>query len=238
MKIGRIFNQILKELKQFKAVFNVLASLRPFLSNLIFVLINIFLVYGQIGINLFGGLINSETPKIFKNVMNRDLNNYYEFQNFNDFPNAFVFLWNLFINNNWLDMSYMAIIQTNNKNYRWFFVAFLMTTQFFIFNVITGFVIDIILSHLRQKFKSSYNISEEAIAAIKEGDEFVESSTEDESDEDAFVDDEAEADLEAKIKKMVDEVNDGLASNMMTFGIVEKEKQDMINQKIEEVPLI
>lgn len=237
-KIGRVFNQILKELEQFKAIFNVISSLRPFLSNLFYVLINIFLIFGQLGINFFGGKINSKTPAAFEAVMKRKLPLNYEFQNFNDFPNACVYLWNIFINNNWLDMSYMAIIQDDQRAYRWFFIVFILTTQFFIFNVITGFIIDIILSHLGNKYKSTYNISEEAIEAINEGDDYVDTSDSEESDENIFVDDEAEADLETKIRNMVDDMNKGLASNMKTFGMADKELEEDAGNRAEAVPLI
>lgn len=62
--------------------------------------------------------------------------------NFNDFPNAIVFLWNIFINNNWVEMSYMALINFSNKYFdRWakyYFVIFFIFTSFFVMNIITG----------------------------------------------------------------------------------------------------
>jgi hypothetical protein len=51
--------------------------------------------------------------------------------NFNDFPNTIVFMWNIFINNNWLDMSYMALLKfkvTKANFAKWYFVLFLVFT--------------------------------------------------------------------------------------------------------------
>jgi len=64
--------------------------------------------------------------------------------NFNDFPNSMVFLWNIFMNNNWLDMAYMALINFKEKYKRfdrwakWYFVIFYIFTAFLVMNIITG----------------------------------------------------------------------------------------------------
>lgn len=47
-KCGRIFNQVLKELPQTKAVIGVLRSIGPFLFDLMGMLVNIFLIFGQV----------------------------------------------------------------------------------------------------------------------------------------------------------------------------------------------
>jgi len=61
--------------------------------------------------------------------------------NFNDFPNTVVFMWNIFINNNWLDMAYMALLKFDKSkaNFaKWYFVLFLVFTQFLVLNIIIG----------------------------------------------------------------------------------------------------
>lgn len=47
-KCGRLFNQVLKELPQTKAVIGVLSSIKPFLLDLVGMLVNIFLIFGQV----------------------------------------------------------------------------------------------------------------------------------------------------------------------------------------------
>lgn len=47
-KVGRLFSTVLKELEQTKAVIAVMSQMGPFLSELIGMLINIFLIFGQV----------------------------------------------------------------------------------------------------------------------------------------------------------------------------------------------
>jgi hypothetical protein len=47
-KVGRLFSTVLKELDQTKAVFAVLSHIGPFLSELVGMLVNIFLIFGQV----------------------------------------------------------------------------------------------------------------------------------------------------------------------------------------------
>ena len=52
-KVGRLFATILKELDQSKAVFAVLSQVKPFLGTLVGMLINIFLIFGQVSHRAF-----------------------------------------------------------------------------------------------------------------------------------------------------------------------------------------
>lgn len=88
-----------------------------------------------------------------------------------------------------------------------------------------GFIIEVILSHLNKKYVSYYTLSDEAINAIKNKDEYEDTSSSEEEDENIFVDDEAEFDLEARLRRIFDEVNKGLASNLRTFGMDEGKHQ-------------
>lgn len=56
-KVGRLFSTVLKELEQTKAVFAVLSHIGPFLSELIGMMVNIFLIFGQV----------SDSSKVFFN---------------------------------------------------------------------------------------------------------------------------------------------------------------------------
>lgn len=80
---------------------------------------------------MFGGNINSATPAQFMNIKKHPLALNYQQMNFNDYPNTIVFMWNIFINNNWLDMSYMALLKfpVRKANFaKWYFVLFLVFT--------------------------------------------------------------------------------------------------------------
>jgi hypothetical protein len=52
-----------------------------------------------------------------------------------------VFLWNIFINNNWLNLSYMALLKfpkTKANFAKWYFVLFLIFSQFLVLSIIIG----------------------------------------------------------------------------------------------------
>ncbi len=72
---------------------------------------------------------------------------------------------------------------------------------------------------MNKKYVAYYNVSDEAINAIKNKDEYEDTSSSEEDDENAFVDDEAEFDLEARLRRIFNEVNKGLAANLRTFGM-------------------
>lgn len=48
----------------------------------------VLLIYGQLGIHLFGGKINSGTPKRYAEISGGGDGTHYERACFNDFPNA------------------------------------------------------------------------------------------------------------------------------------------------------
>lgn len=56
--------------------------------------------------------------------MGKTLPKNYETLNLNDFPNTFVFLWTIFVNNNWVTLSYMALLKYNNPYIKYFFMIF------------------------------------------------------------------------------------------------------------------
>lgn len=80
-------------------------------------------------------------------------------------------------------------------------------------------------------------MSDEAIKAIKDQDEYSETSSSEEEDENVFVDDEAELDLEARLRRVFDELNKGLSSNLRTFGVEEREYKEDAKQ-LEDIRLI
>lgn len=82
-----------------------------------------------------------------------------------------------------------------------------------------------------------FKLSDEAIQAIRDQDEYSETSTSEEEDENVFVDDEAEMDLEARIRLIFEELNKGLSSNLRTFGVGEREHSED-SKMLDEIRLI
>ena len=90
---------------------------------------------------------------------------------------------------------------------------------------------------MNKKYVSYYDLSDDAIGMIKNKDEYSDTSSSEEDDENIFVDDEAEFDLEARIRRIFDEVNKGLASNLRTFGL-EESKHNAAEKELEMIRLI
>lgn len=82
-----------------------------------------------------------------------------------------------------------------------------------------------------------FKLSDEAIQAIKDQDEYSDTTTSEEEDENVFVDDEAEMDLEARLRRIFDELNKGLSSNLRTFGVEERQHTEDTKQ-LEDIRLI
>lgn len=80
-------------LRQIKAIGHACHNMKPFFMNLAYMLGTILLVFGQIGMNMFGGKINSGTPKRYAEVSGGGDGTHYERANFNDFPNTLIMLW-------------------------------------------------------------------------------------------------------------------------------------------------
>ena len=237
-KISRIFKTVLNELPQIKAVFSVIANLKPFLQDLIGMLICIFLIYGQIGINSYGGIVNSKTPELFAQKVGKPLPKDYHKINFNDFPNSIVTLYNIFLRNNWQDIQNMYLIGSSSRDFRYFFISFIIVTTVLIFYLIIGFIVEVILTHLNKKYTRYIKIDEEMLNQIKQSEEYDDSSDEDVADEDVFVDDEKEKDLEDRAKELADAFNKGLEKNLEAIGVKDKKLDKKSEEQLEMMPLI
>ena len=82
-----------------------------------------------------------------------------------------------------------------------------------------------------------FKLSDEAIQAIRAADEYSDTTTSEEEDENIFVDDEAVMDLEARIRRVMDELNKGLSTNLRTFGLEDRKHQEE-TKELEEIRLI
>lgn len=239
-KINRIFNTVLQELPQIKAVFGVMRNLKPFLKDMIGMIICMFLLYGQIGVQYYGGMINSSTPEKFKEILGENLPVDYHKINFNDFPNAMVSLYNLLLNNNWLTVANMYLINTDSSLFRYYFISFIMMVNLLIMNLIIGFIVEVILFHLNKKYAKNVRITDIVDDHVKKlQDEFDDSSEEDAEEEDVYVDDEKETDLEEKARMLAEAFNKGLEKNLKYIGQEEEgKKSSKEEQQIEMMPMV
>lgn len=236
-KIARIFKTILYELPQIKAVLGLLGNLKPFLRDLLGMAVCIFLIFGQIGINNYGGLISSKTPSLYLERTNMTLSNDYHKVNFNDFPNSIVSLYGVFLKSNWLEIANMYLVSSTNNNMRFYFVSFQLLLNLLILNLIIGFIVEVILAHLNKKYGRYIKI-DEAIMAQGKKEESDDSSVEEELDEDIFVDDERDKDIEAQAAKLADNLKKGLEKNLKSITSGKKKVDRKTELQSEMTPIL
>ncbi|XP_078168140.1 two-pore channel 1 isoform X2 [Carex rostrata] len=94
LRLIRLLLQV-KRFRAFVATFlNLIPSLAPYLGMIFCVLC----FYCSLGLQLFGGIVNSQNPKLQDTEL---YDNDYVLFNFNDYPNGMVTLFNLVVMGNW-----------------------------------------------------------------------------------------------------------------------------------------
>ena len=92
--------------KLVQIIFYALKVTYPFL----FVILISFLIFAMIGMSIFGGSINSRTPALYLKYVGGELNDNYEYLNWNDLVNSLVFVYSIVINNSIPTLLNMCIV--------------------------------------------------------------------------------------------------------------------------------
>lgn len=128
-----------------------------FIYDLTLQILIVFLIFASIGLNFFGGSINSFSLDLYNEDMNLDLN--YEYLNFNTFINSLVFLFVVITNNDWPVLANICIADSgkagNRRLLRFVFIFFKFFINYLLLNSILAFLMEIL--HVYQKKKQSKN---------------------------------------------------------------------------------
>ena len=111
----------------------------------------IFLVFASIGLNFFGGNINSYALDVYNEDMDTDLD--YERLNFNSFTNSMVFLFVVMMNNDWPVLANICIINNSKGNrrlLRFVFIFFKFLVNYIFLNSIVASLIEILYRYLQK----------------------------------------------------------------------------------------
>lgn len=135
IRMLRVLNLLSKK-AEFRIISKTFTHLIPAFSNLLAILTTLFYLFGEAGIELFGGKIYSENSIAFENIPR-----YYEYANFNDFPSALLTLFILAVVNNW---NVICLMYTNVMGpwSRLFFVSFYILAVLTTMNLIIAFIIE------------------------------------------------------------------------------------------------
>jgi two pore calcium channel protein, plant len=110
----------------------------PFLS-MVSVMFSIFYIYAFIGTIFFGGEIDFENEAIRNNDSTPEI---WALNNFNDFPNAYLVLFELTIVNNWMITAEMYVNVIGTKWVLIYFVSFYIIGVLVGMNILVCFAID------------------------------------------------------------------------------------------------
>ena len=107
--------------------------------------------------SVFGGSVNSGTPAQYKKMVGGDLNDNYEFLNWNDLINSFTFVYSIVINNSIPTLLNMCLVESEmNADYRGiYFIAFQLLVNMTLFNIFIGMVIGISLEYFKTELEKN-----------------------------------------------------------------------------------
>lgn len=129
----------LDEIKTFRIIIETLKSLiTPFLS-MVSVMFSIFYIYAFIGMIFFGGKVDFENEAIRNNDATPDI---WALNNFNDFLNSYLVLFELTIVNNWMITAEMYVNVIETKWVLVYFVSFYIIGVLVGMNILVCFAID------------------------------------------------------------------------------------------------
>jgi hypothetical protein len=112
----------------------------PLVGTLCGVLLAVFFFYAHLGVFVFGGKVYPEY--LLLKVDNIEKLPIVEgFNNFNDFPSAFITLFELIIVNNWAVTTEIHVLATS-KWARLFFLTFWLVAVIIALNLLVAFILD------------------------------------------------------------------------------------------------
>jgi len=130
---------LLYEVKAMAVIFDTIKSLIGPINYLFAVMLTIFYVFAQIGMEVFGGKVYSNSPTISHDA---SIPHYYYLCNFNDIVSAYVTLFVLIVVNNWYIIVDMYVDIMGNRGWRYFFILFYYFGVTICVNIIVSFSID------------------------------------------------------------------------------------------------
>ncbi len=135
-RLFRFISLILK-IRVLRLITNAVINILPqFLDHLV-ILFSLYLFFGAVGIQLFGGLLSKELS-----YAEHHLPPSYAANNFNDLPSAFVTCFELMIVNNWHVIAKMHSVFYGDENVLIFFILFYHFSVLFGIQIIVAIIIE------------------------------------------------------------------------------------------------
>ncbi len=136
----------LDEIKTFRIIMETMKSLLTPFWSMLSVMFSIFYIYSVIGIAIFGGKVDFDSEAIRNNDSTPDI---WALNNFNDFTNAYLVLFELTIVNNWQVTAEMYVALMETRLVLLYFVSFYIIAVLVGMNILVCFAIDMYQSICR-----------------------------------------------------------------------------------------
>ncbi|XP_077229756.1 two-pore channel 1 isoform X2 [Tasmannia lanceolata] len=135
LRLIRILMNV-RRYRAFMATFlTLIPSLMPYLGTIFCVLC----IYCSLGLQLFGGIVNSGNPKLDETDL---YDSDYLLFNFNDYPNGMVTLFNLLVMGNWQEWMQSYRDLTGTSWSLMYFVSFYLITVLLLLNLVVAFILE------------------------------------------------------------------------------------------------
>ena len=146
-------SRMLKQLKLVELTWSAASAIAPRALSLTSLLLMLLFVFSWIGNCIFGGMINKDSSLPDYHRLKASAygeSDFYD-NNFNDFPSAFVLLFELLIVNNWYVLSSGFEAVTRSYWSELFFVVFWWCGVVIVLNVVLSAVLDAFLNQINQR---------------------------------------------------------------------------------------
>ena len=179
-KLFRFFLIYFKFNRQ-KVKAHVLYPLFRYSYDVLAQVIVLFIVFASIGVNIFGGNINSYAMDLYNDALGTDVE--YEVFNFNTFVNSMITLFIIMLNNNWPVLANLSVITHNQykRPMKFMFVFFKFSVNYIFVNSLIAFMIQI-FNDFDKRQRKAMTLRLSKITQNFEGEENVEVKDEDLSD--------------------------------------------------------
>lgn len=135
LRLTRILMRIPRYRKIIATFFTLIPSLTPYLA----IIFCVMCLYCSLGLQLFGGLVYANNPKLEGTSFKND--DYLVF-NFNDYPSGMVTLFNLLVMGNWQIWMEGYVQITGTSWALLYFISFYVITVLLLVNLVVAFVLE------------------------------------------------------------------------------------------------
>jgi hypothetical protein len=137
--------------KQIAVVTKVIFDSFAFVKDILGIIVIFFFLFGAVGMSMFGGNVNSDTPKLFEEVYGDEPDDVLLGMNFNDYYYAIVTLYTVMLGG-WTDVIKVNTVafgkENNSMVYNAYFIIYFFFVSLCFLNTLFGFLVDNVAANL------------------------------------------------------------------------------------------